>query len=637
MAKPSFIAFEQKTPRGVDIASPQEGKITIFDFKEGREYRASNGSVMKILSVTDSGRFLIFLKDTLEGVTENDSNKRYTEVQLRELVVKHGFVLSAETSVSAKHPVPEPATETTSPKVVVDMGVARGQRGMEPVPVKLEQQNALFSEIEGLTREIVSALEDINSKMKAIWAVLEEVEEDATVEAIRTQAREALQRAGDLSKEDDAADDEQKGKAFTREYIDAKRKRLEELQNIFVQLVALSSDIEVQEAAVVEAGAPVEVTMTAGGKSDAVVPGSGEGAPADKKPRAPRRGKGGGSGDGGDGTGDDKTNQGLKPTALKPKNNETINLTNPVSEPVVVPMGAAGEPKDLKESEIFDTVFKASQEQVGGLITGMTTAEDYIKFRQEMVVIPSEEADRPPRRYIFSLKKIREALGREMSVDERTQFNGLQEGMEKLAREKFFELKRADLRSASMRWREEINKAEDIAAIDALAEAWSRELAIPAVWAAGLKVLNEFENKIIENDFSERFAEFKGELQEKRATFLADQDTSWRQELDVFQKHFGRAVEVYRGVISSERTRFLEAAFSNKDLTDKIKGEIWEKELLPKIREGILDDIVSRGNLERAKAEEVMSAILKVLDKERAERMKQEKEKRQARNKKPTT
>lgn len=626
--KPAFISFDRPASHP---ASP-EG-LVLFDFAPGQVWKNATGTfIVGIQEKTPSGRFVIYTKDT--DVIEAHQQPLDTEALIGFIREKECLVKSEASLPAKKTPKAKPVSEPAPSKVVANMNEAREQRGMEPVPVKLEQQNALFSEIEELDYEIAPALESINSKMKAIWAVLEEVKEDATVETIRTRAVEASQRASDLSAEDDAADDEQKGKAFTREYVDAKRKRLEELQNIFVQLVALSSDIEVQEAVVVEAGAPVEVTMTAGGKSDAVVPGSGEGAPADKKPRASRKGKGGGTGDGGDGTGDDEAVE--KPQASKPKRGKKP-LSDIVPEPSVMPMGLKEAPKESEDSEKFDAILKASWEEVAGLIHDITTLDGYIKFRQGMVTISSGETDRSPRRYIFSLKKIRESLGRALSTEEIQHIGNLEEEMGKMARKKFFELKNTDLRSVSKRWEQERDEVKDEVTLDALAEAWSRESAVPASWTAVFDVLSESERGIIRTDFTARFAEFKKDLEEKQEAFKLDKDTSWRQELDAFQGRFERAVHVYRGMISGERTRFLEATFPFKDLTDKTRWEIWEKELLPKIRGGILADIVSRGNLDQKKAEEVLSGLLREIEMERIKRMETERMKRSAaRSKKQT-
>lgn len=562
--------------------SLEDLKVGIWENKKGRIR-------VKSLDPFDawdySGDQPLLFEDNLEG--------------LRKKLEEGGYALAPE---QPKGVTPEGSTGPVS-AVVTDIAEARERKGT--VAVKNQESNGEMEELQ----------QQIFAKLKAMMEILQGMEnEEAKAAALRlseetsglyqeglTQEEETKRLRAILAQVDALSVTVEEKKPVARGSARAARRAaarsVGEVADETMLDASGTEDEGVGNVAVAHAGnldallRAKEIAPPAPAESEVVSPvldTSEAAAPKkDAEPKVPAREK--------------------KPRVAKPEK-EGKGEERKDDERSGEPKGPGG-PEGPEGPEDFRKILEGLWTKVSGLIEALKTPEEYVAFRQEMVVLPAKEADRPARRCYFRLDDIKALVGRKITDEEMTQVNALERELEEAARKKFFTLKNADLDTQFRREQAKIDAATDEAAFVALTDAWSREPALTNIWGAVLGDLTEKERDMIADGYQTRTERLSAHLEAKRQDFRrmaaaaeAKKDTSWRKELDVFLERGPKAQEkiaMFERMIQEEYKAYSEDMYraaikSGGKVSTKDRRELW----IQKNGEAIFEDVIVR-HLER--------------------------------------
>ncbi len=391
MAKPGYISFDTPKQKSPPLS---EGNLIVFEeCRPGQVYTAVDGSTMKILEQTRSGRYLIFLNDKKAGIIENNPDEKYTDERLRELIKAHGFVLSSE----GVQGVPRTGESSVTPvSNVVSLEDARektGQLGIAPEGI---EANKAVSEAEGMLADMEAEREGVMKNLKeavegmrsaadlikdeqraAFEDAIARITEEATIVYDRFLAAEA-ERNNAIP--DESYLKNQKGLLANAQAFDIEAQMLLDKVQDFLESLE-SQDKTVQTSPGVSANSVHSASSV----------GIGDGA----NPHEQKKSNGG---DGGDGT----------------------------------------------ESPV-EAVLRDIRQHVMEIIAKINTIEEYQQFRDGMATVPARD-DKPERRVFISMQDIRNRLGRRLEEDEVQLLNQLERDIEMVTRKKKNDIAKGELR-----------------------------------------------------------------------------------------------------------------------------------------------------------------------------------------------
>ncbi len=380
MARPGYISFDKPKPKSPPLS---EGSLIVFEeCRPGQVYTATDGSTMKILEQTKSGRYLIFLNDKKAGIIENNPDEKYTDKALRDLIVEHGFVLSSQGAPDAPAIGETPATPASN---VVNLDDVRGKSGQPSVDPEGTEVNKAVSEAERMLADMEVAKEGVMKKLTECMEKMQPVIDlirDEEGEELRTQIVKMSVEVSSLYVRFLAAEQERKNTIPDESYLKNQQKLLDDAQDFDIEAQMLLDKVQnflesLESQDETQAGSGVSADSVHSASNVGVGDGANPPEQADKK-----------GGDGGDGT-----------------------------EPPV------------------EAILRDIRQYVMEIISKIDTIEEYQKFRDGMATVPARD-DRPERRVFIDIGGVRKRLGRRLEDREVQWVNNLEKDIQAAARKK---------------------------------------------------------------------------------------------------------------------------------------------------------------------------------------------------------
>lgn len=382
MMKPRFIPFGGEKPKA---ASLPEGGLVMFPkvYQSGQVFVATDGSKMKILERTDSGRHLIFLDDKKAGIVEANPEKKYTDQALQDLIIAHGFILSSHEVQDM--PVSEGVSAIPASNIV-SLEDAREKIGQLLVAPERVEEDKAISEAESMLADMEAAKEGVmkklNKAMQDVQAVSDLIEDEELVK-LEDDIVRITQEVTVVYDQFLAAEEERKNNIPDESYLRNQGRLLVDARAFDLEAQMLLDQVQ-------------QALESLESQNETIVAGFGVSA-------------------------------------------ENIHSTSNVgagdgTNPHEQPNSKGGDDGDGTESPV-EVILRDIRQHVMEIISRIDTIEEYQKFRDGMATVPARD-DRPERRVFINIGDVRERLGRRLEDKEVQWVNNLENDIATVARKK---------------------------------------------------------------------------------------------------------------------------------------------------------------------------------------------------------
>ena len=278
--------------------------------------------------------------------------------------------------------------------------------------------------------------------------------------------------------------------------------------------------------------------------------------------------------------------------------------------------------REAVEGEDFKAMLADDRTAILALIQGISTPEDFAKFRSSMMILPSDEEGGQERRYFLNVNNITEALGRRITEDEFQAVRVLEEGLEANVRAKFrflLEGLQRDLQAYCLGEEAKINEATDEAALDAFVVSWKHTPNPAQRWKDCAAGMMEKEQLAVEKENTALLEQLVQDVAARREKIKENLARYKEWDALLAREDGPRMVEIYRGAVKRAWQSFFDALRKEGiDMTWSAKLEEWRSNYLPIVREKIVASMRHQSGITQEQGEMIFDILLEVLDDEQS-------------------